>query len=69
MRLSRGEVIYSCVVAAQGALEDCRIETENPPNADFGVEALKALRKARLRLGNGVEPGRLTVSRLVFSLR
>ncbi len=69
MRLSRGEVIYSCVVAAQGALEDCRIESENPPNADFGVEALKALRKARLRLGHGVEPGRLTVSRLVFSLR
>lgn len=69
MRLSHGEVIYSCVVAAQGALEDCHIETENPPNADFGAEALKALRKARLRLGPGVEPGRLTVSRLVFSLR
>lgn len=69
MRLSHGEVIYSCIVAAQGALEDCRIETENPANAGFGAEALKALHRARLRLGHGVEPGRLTVSRLVFSLR
>lgn len=69
MRLRHGEVIYSCVVVAQGALEDCRIETENPPDAGFGAETLKALRRARLRLRHGVEPGRLTVGRLVFSMR
>lgn len=67
--LSGGAVLYSCVVAERGALQNCRIEAENPPNVGFGAEALKALRTARLRLGPGVEPGRLTISRLLFVKR
>jgi hypothetical protein len=63
-----GEVLFSCVVTATGALQDCRIERETPLDHDFGKETLVALRSSRLRLGPGVEPGRLIISRIRFRL-
>lgn len=64
--IESGSVLYNCVIGERGALRDCRIETETPANADFGKSTLQALRSARVRLGQGVEPGRLIVSLIRF---
>lgn len=63
-----GEVLFSCIVAEGGRLRDCRIERESPPRVGFGQASLTSLRSARLRLGPGVEPGRLIISRQLYRL-
>lgn len=68
MSAGAGEVLYSCVVAEAGRLRDCRIEQETPPRAGFGQATLAALQSARLRLGPGVEPGRLYITRMLYRL-
>lgn len=68
MSAGAGEVLFSCIVAEAGRLRDCRIEMENPPRVGFGQATLDALPSSRLRLGPGVEPGRLVVSRTLYRL-
>lgn len=63
-----GEVLFSCVVGEAGRLRDCRVEQETPPRVGFGQATLAALPSARIRLGPGVEPGRLFVSRMSYRL-
>ena len=55
-------------LSGAGRLRDCRIEMENPPRVGFGQATLDALPSSRLRLGPGVEPGRLVVSRTLYRL-
>lgn len=69
MSAGSGEVLFSCVVAKNGSLDECRIEMETPPDVGFGRATLLALSSARLRLGTGVEPGRLYVSRIRYRLQ
>lgn len=68
MSAGAGEVLFSCIVAEAGRLRDCRIEMENPPRVGFGQATLDALSFSRVRLGPGVEPGRLVISRTLFRL-
>ena len=68
MSAGAGEVLFSCVVAEDGAMRDCRIERETPPGVGFGAATLAALPAARLHLGPGVEPGRIIVSRMLYRL-
>jgi hypothetical protein len=63
-----GEVLFSCVVAEAGRLRDCRVEQETPPRVGFGQATLAALPSARLRLGPGIEPGRLMIARMLYRL-
>lgn len=68
MSAGAGEVLFSCVVAEAGRLRDCRVEQETPPRVGFGQATLAALPSARLRLGPGVEPGRLMIARMRYRL-
>ncbi len=68
MSAGAGEVLFSCVVAEAGRLRDCRVEQETPPRVGFGQATLAALPSARLRLGPGVEPGRLMMARMRYRL-
>lgn len=44
----RGRVGLSCIVSPEWGLTDCRVESETPPDADFGASALRSARDARL---------------------
>jgi protein TonB len=41
----QGSATLTCLVVATGALTDCRVTTETPPDEDFGRAALKLARK------------------------
>lgn len=67
--IETANVLFNCVVGERGALRDCRAETEIPADpGGFVEEVLKALPSAQLKLGPGVEPGRIVVSRISFRL-
>lgn len=68
MSAGAGDVLFSCIVAEAGRVRDCRIEMETPPRVGFGQATLDALPSSRLRLGPGVEPGRLVISRIRYRL-
>lgn len=41
-------VVLECVVAAEGALQDCVVLSETPPGRGFGEAALERAHRARL---------------------
>jgi protein TonB len=43
-----GSATLSCIVAASGAVHDCRVAAESPPDNDFGKAALKLARFFRM---------------------
>lgn len=69
MSAGAGDVIFSCIVADSGRLSECRVERETPPRVGLGPATLTSLRSARLRLGPGVEPGRLIIGRQLYQLQ
>lgn len=44
-----GMAVLSCMVEDDGRTKDCQVEVERPAGADFGREALRAARDARLK--------------------
>ncbi|MGZ9114054.1 MAG: energy transducer TonB [Brevundimonas sp.] len=48
--LEQAEVRLVCLVAAEGALDDCRILSETPAGAGFGRSAQRSAERARLGL-------------------
>lgn len=68
MSAGAGDVMFSCIVADSGRLSECRVERETPPRVGFGPATLTSLLSARLRLGPGVEPGRLIIGRQLYRL-
>lgn len=60
-RAARGSVRVTCVVQADGAMDQCTTSRERPRGCGFAEAALDAARKARVRL----EPGRITAGERV----
>ena len=46
-----GMAVLSCLTQDDGRLKDCQVEVERPGGADFGREAVRAARDARLEAG------------------
>lgn len=45
-----GKVVMACTVAAEGLLTDCRIDSEDPKDQDFGAAALRMARVGLFKL-------------------
>ncbi len=44
-----GQVVLSCLVGPGGRMENCRVESEEPPGRGFAAAALRSARDARIR--------------------
>jgi TonB family protein len=64
-RKINGSAVMSCLLTQQGALDDCRILRESPPDAGYGQTALKVARffkfSPELRDGEPVGGGIITL--------
>ena len=60
-----GYAVLTCVADAQGALNQCRIESEHPAKSRFGEASLRAMRVARI--ASSTEPtGQITPRMIAF---
>lgn len=64
-RYARGFALITCVTAPDGGLRDCMIESQHPGDGGFGESALRAARRGRVTLGEGVE-GPIPVAKVQF---
>jgi protein TonB len=44
-----GRVVLNCAVSAKGTLENCAIESETPPDQQFGAQSLKLTKFFKMR--------------------
>ncbi|OGN42929.1 MAG: hypothetical protein A2623_09075 [Caulobacterales bacterium RIFCSPHIGHO2_01_FULL_70_19] len=54
-----GQVVLNCRVGPDGRMENCRVESEQPPGRGFAEAALRGARDARIRQPAGAG-GRVT---------
>jgi hypothetical protein len=61
--LAAGYAVVSCVAQTDGSLDDCQLESEQPPRSRFGAAALRAARDARIEVDPA--PGTSALPRMI----
>lgn len=65
-RVKTASVRVLCVVAAEGALRDCRVENETPPGCGFAEAALRNAERATMRVTGNTREGMPVTFKLEF---
>jgi len=63
--IAGGRVVVSCVVQAEGRIDECIIESEHPAGYDFGREAIRAAERARIVSPTHPDEARAAVGRRI----
>ena len=68
--ITDGSVTLNCILAADGKLDACRIESEHPRGYGFGREALRSVGQARMRLTDTAQAEGVTMTQapIVFAI-
>lgn len=66
-RVGGGLAVISCLTQDDGRLDNCIVESEHPMGAGFGQEALRAVRRSRVRASAG-DAGSIGRQYIIFSM-